>query len=80
MANAELFEPGAKLLRAFASRRAVADETDLTEHALQSLAPGDLSHLKHTLQSCKPSAQIRRPQRETGRIAPTGRKSSAKDP
>lgn len=64
MANAERFEPGAKLLRAFASRRAVADETDLTEHALQSLAPGDLSHFKHTLQSFKPSAQIRRPQRE----------------
>jgi hypothetical protein len=33
LAKAELFEPGAKLMRAFASRRAVADETDLTEHA-----------------------------------------------
>lgn len=56
LTNAELFEPEAKLLRAFASRRAVADETDppTTRSSRLRLATLSHGHFERRLQPCKP--------------------------
>lgn len=63
LTSAELFEPGAKLLRAFASRRAVADETDppTTRSSRLRLATLSHGHFEPRL-AVQAETQTRRPQ------------------